>query len=121
VDAATPWGAVIVALLLFIPLHELLHAAWHPQWGLSPQTVLVAWPAKLCFGVYYEGCMAQRRWLLVRFAPLLFLSVLPAGLLGLFHWLPVAFAPLLHSLRQRLHWTSLVLEETPRWQLPHDS
>ena len=92
VDAATPWGAVILALLLFIPLHELLHAAWHPQWGLSPQTVLVAWPAKLRFGVYYEGCMARRRWLLMRLAPLLFLSVLPAGLLGLFHWLPVAFA-----------------------------
>lgn len=89
---ATPWGAVLLALLLFIPLHELFHALWHPRWGCTPQTVLVIWPAKLRFGVYYEGCMTRRRWLMMRIAPLFVLSVIPAGLLAVFYWVPVAFA-----------------------------
>jgi hypothetical protein len=89
---ATPWGAVLLALLLFIPLHELFHALWHPQRGCSPQTVLVIWPSKLRFGVYYEGCMTRKRWLIMRITPLLFLSVVPVGLLTIFYWVPVPSA-----------------------------
>jgi hypothetical protein len=81
-----------MALLLYIPLHELLHAIWHPKLGLSPQTVLVVWPKRLRFGVYYEGCMGRGRWLAMRLAPLVGLSVLPVGLLTLFHAVRVAFA-----------------------------
>ena len=84
VDMPTPWGAVILALLLFIPFHELTHAVLHPGFGLSPQTVMVIWPTKLRFGVYYEGCMTRRRWLLMRLAPLACLSVVPILLLTLF-------------------------------------
>lgn len=91
-DAGTPWTAVVLALLLFIPLHELAHALWHPGQGSSPRTVLVLWPTKLRFGVYYEGCMTRGRWLAMRLAPLLLLSVLPAVLLALSNWLPVAYA-----------------------------
>ena len=78
-----PWG-VVLALVLFIPLHELTHAVLHPGFGLSPQTVMVIWPTKLRFGVYYEGCMTRRRWLLMRLAPLACLSVVPILLLTLF-------------------------------------
>jgi hypothetical protein len=81
-----------LALLLYIPLHELLHAIWHPQLGLSPQTVMIIWPRKLRFGVYYEGCMTRRRWLIMRLAPFIVLVVIPAGLLTLFHYVPVTFA-----------------------------
>ena len=42
-----PWGAAILALLLFIPLHELVHAVVHPSLELSPRTIVVLWPAKL--------------------------------------------------------------------------
>jgi hypothetical protein len=84
VEAPMPWGAVILALLLFIPLHELTHAVLHPGFGLSPQTVMVIWPTKLRFGVYYAGCMTRRRWLLMRLAPLACLSVVPILLLTLF-------------------------------------
>ncbi|MFZ5917150.1 MAG: DUF3267 domain-containing protein [Chloroflexota bacterium] len=90
-EITTPWGAVIAALLLFIPLHELLHAIWHPGLGRSAQTVLVVWPARLRFGVYYDGCMTRRRWLLMRLAPLAFLSVGPVGLLTLFYFVPAPF------------------------------
>jgi hypothetical protein len=91
-DPSTPWSVVLLALLLFIPLHELFHTLWHPKRGCSPQTVLVIWPAKLRFGVYYEGCMTRKRWLVMRIAPLLFVSVVPVGLLAIFYWVPVASA-----------------------------
>jgi hypothetical protein len=90
VDTSTPWGAVLMALLLFIPLHELLHAVWHPYLGFSPQTVLVIWPRKLQFGVYYEGCMTRRRWLFMRITPLMVLTVIPVGLLTLFQYYPAS-------------------------------
>lgn len=92
VDPPTPWGAVILALLLFIPLHELAHAVIHPGLGLSSRTVVVLWPAKLRFGVYYEGCMTRRRWLIMRLAPLVGLSVVPVLLLTLFKVVPASFA-----------------------------
>lgn len=92
VDTSTQWGVVVLALLLYIPVHELLHAIWHPQLGLSPQTVMVIWPRKLRFGVYYDGCMTRRRWLMMRLAPLMVLVVMPAALLTLAHFVPVSFA-----------------------------
>jgi len=91
-NTTMPWGVVVLALLLYVPLHELLHAVWHPQLGLSPRTVMVIWLSKLRFGVYYEGCMTRKRWLAMRLAPLMVLSVLPVALMTLFHYLPAAFA-----------------------------
>ena len=92
VDVPMPWGAAILALLLFIPLHELVHAVVHPGLGLSPRTVVVLWPVKLRFGVYYEGCMTLRRWLVMRLAPLACLSVIPVALLMLVEIGPTFFA-----------------------------
>ena len=91
-DAAVPWGPVILALLLSIPMHELVHAIWHPKLGLSSQTVMVIWPTKLRFGVYYEGCMTRRRWLAMRLAPFVCLSVIPVLLLTLLMVVPASFA-----------------------------
>ena len=91
-DLSTPWGAVAWALLLYIPMHELLHAVWHPQQGLSPQTIAIVWPAKLRFGVYYEGCMTRRRWLVMRMAPFVALSVVPAGVLAVLQYVSAPLA-----------------------------
>jgi hypothetical protein len=88
VEAQAPWGAVVLALLLLIPLHELAHAVWHPDGVRSPRTMLVVWPARLRFGVYYQGQMTRRRWLLMRLAPLLCWSLIPAALLTLFQFVP---------------------------------
>jgi len=82
-DAASPWVAMLIVLALFIPLHELLHLLGQPEWGRSSRSVVAVWPAKLRFGVYYEGCMSRRRWLGMRLAPLILLSVLPACVLAL--------------------------------------
>lgn len=69
-----PWAAIFMALLLCIPLHELSHLVCHPSFGISKQSILVIWPARLRFGVYYEGCMSRAHWLLMRIAPFVFLS-----------------------------------------------
>ncbi len=82
-DSATPWGAILIVLVIYIPLHELLHLLGQPEWGRSSRSVVVVWPARLRFGVYYEGCMSRRRWIGMRLLPLVVLSVLPAGLLAL--------------------------------------
>ncbi len=80
------WGAVVAAIVSYIPLHELLHLVWHPRLGASDRSFLVIWPTKLQFGVYYEGCMSRARWLLMRLAPLLLLSVLPAAFWAVFRY-----------------------------------
>lgn len=84
------WGAAALGMLSFIPLHELLHLIWHPQFGRSDHSILVIWPAKLLFGVYYEGCMSRTRWLLMQIAPFTFLSILPAVFIAIFQY--VAFS-----------------------------
>ncbi len=84
-----PWQGVVLALLLYIPLHELLHLVLHPGMGRTNQSILVIWPKKLQFGVYYEGCMSRGRWLMMRAAPFVALSLIPAVFLGLFQYVPI--------------------------------
>ena len=83
------WGAVSLAILSYIPLHELLHLLWHPRFGSSDQSILVFWPSKLQFGVYYEGCMSRTRWVLMRIAPFVLLSAVPAAVVAVLQY--VAF------------------------------
>jgi hypothetical protein len=78
-----PWLVTTAVLILFIPLHESLHLLGQPGWGASERSVVVLWPAKLRFGVYYEGCMSRRRWLGMRLAPFVCLSLLPVVALAL--------------------------------------
>lgn len=71
-----------LALLLFIPVHELIHALCHPKWGLSPNTLIGLWPSRLLFYAYYHGQVERNR-LLVAFAmPFIILSLLPIALLA---------------------------------------
>ena len=92
VDTSTPWGVVIFALLIFIPLHEFLHMIWYPKFGFSEQTTLVIWPQKLRFGVYYAGCISRRRWLIMRLAPVMILSIIPTLLLILYTFIPFSYS-----------------------------
>ncbi|HKZ54522.1 MAG TPA: DUF3267 domain-containing protein [Anaerolineales bacterium] len=78
-----PWGVILLALLLFIPTHEALHLAFHPGLGRTPRSHLVIWLSKLRFGVYFDGCMTRTRWLIMRSAPFVVLSMLPIAILGL--------------------------------------
>lgn len=92
VQAPASWGAVLLVLLVFIPLHELVHAVFQPGMGLTQRTVLVVWPQKILFGVYFDGCMSRRQWIIMRLAPLIMLSIIPAGLLLLFRYVAVPYA-----------------------------
>ncbi len=87
-----PWGAILLALFSYIPLHELFHLIWHPQWGTTNQSLLILWPAKLRFGVYFEGCMSRTRWVSMRIAPFVVLSLIPAALLAIFRNVPANHA-----------------------------
>lgn len=89
-DSENSWIPVLVVLVLFIPLHEFVHLLTQPEWGMSDRSVLALWPARLRFGVYYEGCMSRRRWLVMRLAPLVVLSVLPACILAMLHFFPLS-------------------------------
>lgn len=73
-----PWIAAILSALLSIPAHELVHAAFLPDFGLSRSTILAVWPRKFRFGVYFEGKMSRSRWLVMRSAPFVILALLPA-------------------------------------------
>jgi len=89
-DAPSPWLAVSIPILLFVPFHEALHLLGQPGWGSTSRSVLVVWPAKLRFGVYFDGCMSRKRWLAMRLAPFVLLSVLPACLVVLLQSRPWA-------------------------------
>lgn len=97
-NSAADWAAVGLVLLIFIPLHEWLHMTLHPDGGRSDRTCLVIWPGKLHFGVYYEGCMSRTRWLAMRAAPLLALTLLPACVLAAWRAMPSTFSVFLQVL-----------------------
>ncbi len=77
-----PWLILALVLVLFVPLHEAIHLLGQPGWGFSSRSVVILWPSKIRFGVYYDGIMSRRRWLWMRLAPLFLLSVLPIVILG---------------------------------------
>ena len=87
----TPWLAIILTLPLSILAHELSHAALLPGFGLSSSTILVVWPRKLRFGIFFEGCLSKSRWMAMRSAPIVLLGVLPALWLILTAGLPRSF------------------------------
>jgi len=82
-------GSVIVifgwipTLLLLTPVHELLHALVHPNWGRSSKTIIGIWLAKGTLYAHYEGEMSRNRYVLVALAPYFFLGLLPLAVLAL--------------------------------------
>ena len=90
----------LIVLVIVIPAHEAIHAALHPDWGLSQQSVIGLWPSKAVFYAHYEGAMSRSRLLLVLAGPYRGLSLLPIGLMafpGTGAWNPTA-VPLLAML-----------------------
>jgi hypothetical protein len=73
-----PWGVVPAILIVSIPAHEILHALFCPGGLFSPAVTFLVWPRRLRFGVYYEGTISRRRWLVARVAPFGILAVVPA-------------------------------------------
>ena len=61
--------------IVCIVAHEL-HLLFHPGGGRSAQSMVLIWPRRFQFGVYYAGFMKRSRWLVMRLAPLTLLPTL---------------------------------------------
>lgn len=110
--------ASLLALVLLIPVHELMHALVVPGSLASAHLVLGFWPRSLLPYVHYEQELARSRFLLVTLAPLVVLSVLSLVLLRLFpalesFWLVFGLANALGSGGDLLA-AGLVLVQVPR-------
>ncbi len=69
--------ALLAALLICIPVHELIHALVHPGAGRSAQSVLGFWPTRLLFYAHYEGELSRSRFVAILVMPLLVISAIP--------------------------------------------
>lgn len=99
----TPAWLFLTILILFIPVHELIHVSFFPDKGLSARTIIGIWPATGFFYAHYGGAMSRNRFLLVFVAPFLALSFVPLVLIAalrFFGWLP--------EIMLSLAWLSLV-------------
>lgn len=76
----------IIGLFLVAIMHELVHLAASPKFGLSPQSIFGIWPKKLIFYVFYVGQLTKARLVWIASAPMIVLSVLPILLASIFHW-----------------------------------
>ena len=80
-DETVPSWIVLPVLIVCIVAHELLHLLFHPGGGRSAQSMVLIWPRRFQFGVYYAGFMKRSRWLVMRLAPLAGLTLIPTLLL----------------------------------------
>ena len=69
-----PLGAALFSLL---PLHELLHALAHPDFGMSRKTLLAVWPSRLVCYAHYDGPRSRERLLTGLALPFLVITVIP--------------------------------------------
>jgi hypothetical protein len=71
----------VATLVLVLPAHEAVHAAFYPGGLFSSSITLLIYPKRLMLAVYYEGTISKHRWLVARLAPFLLLAVAPTLLL----------------------------------------
>jgi hypothetical protein len=68
---------LFVALAAIVVVHELIHAAVHPNAGRSPRSILGFWPAMLVFYAHYDGEITRNRFVAILLMPLVVISLLP--------------------------------------------
>lgn len=76
-----PWQVALATLVLSLPAHEAIHAAFYPGGLFSRRLTFLLNPKRLTLAVYYEGRISKRRWMVARLAPFLVLAVIPTLLL----------------------------------------
>ena len=76
-EETIPWWIVFPVLIVCVVTHEFLHLIWHPGQGRSAWSLVLIWPRKFQFGVYYDGFMKRSRWLVMRLSPLVGLTLIP--------------------------------------------
>ncbi len=82
-ESVPPVWALPGIFFLVLPLHELIHALFHPGNGLSDKTIIGIWPGRLAFYARYQGIMGMARRMTTIIMPFLLLTVLPIGAMGI--------------------------------------
>ena len=77
------FGSMMAVLVLFIPVHEIIHALIHPARGRTDKTIIGIWLSRLLFYAHYEGVLSRTRFLAVFAAPFVVLSLCPIPLIVL--------------------------------------
>ena len=70
-------GLLLGALLIIIPIHELIHAIVHPGSGGSADSILGFWPSRLLFYAHYAGELTRARFIAILLMPLVIISFVP--------------------------------------------
>jgi len=60
-----------------VVFHELIHAFFHPGYGVTPNTYLGFWPSTLLFYAHYHSILSKQRFMAISIGPFLFISVIP--------------------------------------------
>ncbi|MFA5193474.1 MAG: metalloprotease family protein, partial [Verrucomicrobiia bacterium] len=76
-------GGMVAVVVLFIAVHEMIHALVHPAQGRTDKTIIGIWLSRLLFYAHYEGVLSRTRFLAVFAAPLVVLSLCPIPLIAL--------------------------------------
>jgi hypothetical protein len=87
-----PPTLLLGAILVSIPVHELIHASVHPQFGRSHSSVLGLWPSRLLFYAHYSGELSRNRFIAILVMPLVLISVVPLLVSALIGHAPVVLA-----------------------------
>jgi len=67
-------GLLIPPIIL---IHEIIHAVFYPDFGISDKTIIGFWPSKMIAYAYHTAPISRNRLIWVGIAPLLFLSLFP--------------------------------------------
>ena len=78
-DLAAPF---LIAFLLVIPVHELIHALAMPGSGRGGETMIGFWPSHLLFYAFHFGEMTRGNFLAVMIAPFVVLTIIPLAVLA---------------------------------------
>ncbi|HEY9062695.1 MAG TPA: metalloprotease family protein [Pseudobacteroides sp.] len=73
----------LIAMIIIIPIHEILHACVFPEGIKSKNTILGFWPKACAFYGHYDGEMSRNRFIIVFLLPLISLSVFPIIAMGI--------------------------------------
>lgn len=60
-----------------VVVHELIHAVFHPGYGITSNTYLGFWPSKLLFYAHYHSKLSKEQFMAILIAPFVFISLVP--------------------------------------------
>lgn len=75
-DLPLPLAFILICVLMIV-IHEIVHMLAHPGAGMSSDTIMGFWPAKMLFFAHWDAELTRKRFLTILVMPFVVLSVLP--------------------------------------------